>query len=89
MKNTLFLSLDRDTQVSQKAQIVIGTLDVLVSAIVGRLISERLLDYAGQPGQTIECASLAVADELIDNLDKIDQVELKRFIEHVRSEGKK
>lgn len=89
MDNTLFQSLDRDTKLTEKAQLIIGTLDVLTSAIVGRLIAERCLDFAGQPGQAIEYASLVVAEVLTETLHTIDQVELRRLCEHVRAESKK
>jgi len=86
-KNTLLQSLDLDIVLSPRAQTIAQTLEVLTSAIVGRLIAEQLLDYSGQPGQTIEYASAMIADTLISNLDKVDTVELKRFWETKRSEG--
>jgi len=78
--NTLFQSLDTKQKLSEKAQTISGTLDIMTSAIVGRLIAERLIDYAGQPGQTIEYLSAVVADAVIKSLDMADAVEVKRFL---------
>jgi len=80
MSNTLFQSLDRPHTLSQDAKTISSSLDVLVSAIVGRLVSERLIDYGGQPGQTIEYLSICVADTLLNTLDKVDTVEIDRLL---------
>jgi len=85
--NTLLQSLDRDNVLSPRAETIAMTLELLTSAIVGRLIAEQLLDYSGQPGQTIEFACATIADTLVNTLDKVDTVELKRFFEASRSEG--
>ena len=80
MKNTLFQFSDDSRALTANAQKMESTLDILVSAIVGRLVAERLIDYAGQPGQTIEYLSLAVADTIVASMDTIDTVELNRFL---------
>lgn len=77
--NTLFQPLDSKQKLSESAVTISSTLDVMTSAIVGRLISERLIDYAGQPGQTIEYLSAIVADTLIKSLEQADTVEIMRF----------
>jgi len=84
--NTLFQSLDRADTLTDDAKIVSSSLDVLTSAIVGRLIAERLVDFAGQPGQTIEYLSVCVAETIVANLDRLDTVELKRFWDAKRAE---
>jgi len=79
--NTLFQSLDRKTaKLSQDAETIKGTLDVLTSALVGMLITERLIDYAGQPGQTVEYLSVSIAETLLNTLAKCDTVELDRYL---------
>jgi len=83
--NTLFQSLDTKQKLSEAAQTLSGTLDVMTSEIVGRLISERLIDYAGQPGQTIEYLSCVIADTLIKSLAHADSVEVKRFLKIERT----
>lgn len=88
MKNTLFQSLDNDRVMTEDAKRISSTLDMLTSAIVGRLISERVIDYAGQPGQTIEYVSCAIADTLVEVLPTVDTVELLRFIEGDSSDEK-
>lgn len=85
MTNTLFQSLDAKQKLSEAAQTLSGTLDVMTSEIVGRLISERLIDYAGQPGQTIEYLSCVIADTLIKSLAHADSVEIKRFLKIERT----
>lgn len=77
--NQLFQSLDSDHAISERAKLINASLDMLTAAIVGRLISERLIDYAGQPGQTIEYAAACIADTLVDSLGKVDTVEMSRF----------
>jgi len=83
--NVLFQSLDTKQKLSEAAQTLSGTLDVMTSEIVGRLISERLIDYAGQPGQTIEYLSCIIADTLIKSLAHADSVEVKRFLKIERT----
>jgi len=83
--NTLFQSLDTKQRLSEDAVAIGSTLDVMTSAIVGRLIAERLIDYAGQPGQTIEYLSAVVADTLIKSLSQADTVEIMRFFKIVRT----
>jgi len=83
--NTLFQSLDTKQRLSEEAVTIDSTLDVMTSAIVGRLIAERLIDYAGQPGQTIEYLSAVVADTLIKSLSQADTVEIMRFFKIVRT----
>jgi len=83
--NTLFQSLDTKTKLSEEALTIGSTLDVMTSAIVGRLISERLIDYAGQPGGTIEYLSAIVADTLIKSLSQADTVEIMRFFKIART----
>lgn len=79
--NTLFQSLGRKQfELSADAKVISSSLDMLVSAIVGRLIAERLIDYAGQPGQAIEYLSVCVADTLLNTLDKVDIVEIDRLL---------
>lgn len=63
---------------TENAKMLHDILDQLTSAIVGRLISERLIDYAGQPGETIEYAGRCVADELATQLPNIDIVAMCR-----------
>lgn len=78
-RNDLLQSLDRSGELSEDAKMIHQTLETLTAAIVGRLISERLIDYAGQPGQTIEYLSACVGDAIVSNLDKVDTVELDCF----------
>jgi len=79
MDNKIFSSLDSDHAISERAKLIDGSLDMLTSALVGRLIAERLINYAGQPGQTIEYLSACIADALVDSLAKVDTVEMERF----------
>lgn len=78
-RNDILNSLDLSSDMSEKALIIPRTLDTLVSALLGRLIAERLIDYAGQPGQTIEYLAACIGDTLVESLDKIDTVEMKRL----------
>lgn len=81
--NTLFQSLDSDHKLSPKALTLVGSLDIMTSVIVGRLISERLIDYANEPGQTIEYLSAVIANALIESLEKADTVEIGRFFKWI------
>lgn len=81
MDNTLFQSLDRKTTLTEDAEIISASLDMLTSAIIGKLIAERLIAYDGQPGQAIEYAALAVADAIVQTLPLVDSIELKRLKE--------
>lgn len=77
--NTLFQSLDHKRTLTEDAKMINRSLDCLTSAIVGRLISERLVELGGQPGQVIEYLSMCVAETLVKSLDDVDTVELNRF----------
>jgi len=79
MQNTLFQSLDRKHELSDRAKDLGSTLDQMTSQIVGRLISERLIDYAGQPGQVIEYLAAIIGDSLIKALEDADTVQLAQF----------
>jgi len=78
-RNDILITLDGNHKLSPDAKMIAQTLDTLVSALIGRLIAERLIEYAGQPGQTIEYAAGVIGDVLVEHLDKVDTVELKRF----------
>lgn len=78
-RNYITHSLDSRSALPSEAHAISHSLDMLTSAIVGALISERLIDYAGQPGQSIELAAHIIAKTLVSGLDQVDTVELKRF----------
>jgi len=79
MANTLYESSD-SLPLSANAKMLAGTLDAATSLIVGRLIQERLIDYAGQPGETIEYLSQIIAAAFIDAIEHGDTVEIIRFL---------
>ena len=81
MENTLFQSLDNRLPLTEDAKMIHSSLDMLTSAIIATLIKERLIDYAGQPGQTIEFASIVIANALVEALGNVDTVEMRRFFE--------
>jgi len=78
--NTLFQSITDKLPLTEDAKMLHGTLDMATSLIVARLIQERIIDYAGQPGETIEYLSQLIAAAFIDSLARADTVELIRFI---------
>lgn len=84
--NTLFESLG-DLPLSEDAKVIHGTLDAATSIFVARLIEARLIDYAGQPGETIEYLSRVVAAAFIDSLKMADAVEIIRFINRDKTAG--
>lgn len=77
--NTLFQSVTDRHPLTEDAKMIHGTLDLMTSLIVGRLISERLIDYAGQPGEVIEHLSRIVASAVVDGLLTADMVEIVRL----------
>ena len=86
MDNSLLSSLDSNTDLTDKAKAIEHSLDMITSAIVGRLISERLIAYDGQPGQAIEYLAACVADTLVDSLSKVDTIEMRRFWDSSKNE---
>lgn len=82
MANTLFESMTDKFPLTKEARLLHSTIDQLTSQIIGRLISERLIDYAGQPGETIEHAARVVADTLVSGLMDADIVALCQVHEY-------
>lgn len=80
MENTLLKTIGKDIEPSAEAIAFKCSLDMLTAVVIGRLISERLLDYGGQPGEAIEYAAAAVSDALLETIPLIDFVELKRLM---------